>query len=213
MPETQGRAEVYGNPCYCDRMSAGAMLLLAVGVAFDATAVAAARGCALKRILPKHVLLVALFFGGFQALMPLAGYLLGSGVGPLVQAFDHWIAFLVLAAVGGKMVWEARKGADEAEATSDERLFALPVMLTLALATSIDALAVGFTLPLLGAPLVTSILMIGLVTAAMSAAGLFVGHRFGAALGRRLDLAGGAVLILLGVKIVLEHTLNFNAGF
>jgi manganese efflux pump family protein len=194
-------------------MSAGAILLLAVGLAFDATAVAAARGCALKRILPKHVVLVALFFGGFQALMPFAGYLLGSGVGPLVQAFDHWIAFLVLGAVGGKMLWEARKGDADAEPLSDDRLFALPVMLTLALATSIDALAVGFTLPLLGAPLLASLLTIGLVTAAMSAAGLFVGHHFGASLGRRLDLAGGAVLILLGVKILVEHTLHLDAGF
>jgi putative Mn2+ efflux pump MntP len=167
----------------------------------------------LKKILPKHVLLVALFFGGFQALMPFLGYLLGSGVGPLVQAFDHWIAFLVLGAVGGKMLWEAWKGDGDAAAASDDQLFALPVMLTLALATSIDALAVGFTLPLLGAPLLASMLTIGLVTAAMSAAGLFVGHRFGSSFGRRLDMAGGAVLILLGVKILVEHTLTVNAGF
>jgi putative Mn2+ efflux pump MntP len=86
-------------------------------------------------------------------------------------------------------------------------------MLTLAVATSIDALAVGFTLPLLGAPLLASMLTIGIVTAAMSAAGLFVGHRFGSSFGRRLDTAGGAVLILLGVKILVEHTLHVNAGF
>jgi putative Mn2+ efflux pump MntP len=184
------------------------MLLLAVGLALDATAVSAARGFALKKILPKHVLLVALFFGGFQALMPLAGYLLGRGVGPLVQAFDHWIAFVVLGAIGAKMLWEARKVKSEDAPVDDDCLFALPVMLTLAVATSIDAFAVGFTLPLLGAPLLASLLTIGLVTAALSAAGLFVGHRFGTAFGRRLDMVGGAVLILLGVKILVEHTLH-----
>lgn len=194
-------------------MSFGAILLIAVGLALDATAVSAARGFALKKILPKHVLLVALFFGGFQALMPFAGYLLGSGVGPVVQAFDHWIAFVVLGAIGGKMLWEARKAKDDDEPVSDARLFALPVLLTLAVATSIDAFAVGFTLPLLGAPLLLSLLTIGLVTAALSAAGLFVGHRFGTAFGRRLDMAGGAVLILLGVKILVEHTLHVSAGF
>lgn len=194
-------------------MSLGAILLIAVGLALDATAVSAARGFALKKILPKHVLLVAIFFGGFQALMPFAGYLLGSGVGPIVQAFDHWIAFVVLGAIGGKMLWEARKAKADDEPVSDSQLFAIPVMVTLAVATSIDAFAVGFTLPLLGAPLLLSLLTIGLVTAALSAAGLFVGHRFGTSFGRRLDMAGGAVLILLGVKILVEHTFHVSAGF
>ena len=187
--------------------------MLALGLAMDATAVAAARGFAVKKILPKHVFLVALLFGGFQALMPFIGYLVGSRIGPLVEAFDHWIAFVVLAAIGGKMLWEAFKSEADAEPVSDEQLFALPVMLMLAVATSIDALAVGITLPLLGAPLVASMVTIGVVTAVLSALGLFIGHRFGSALGKRLDAAGGAVLVLLGVKILVEHTLHVSIGF
>lgn len=189
-------------------MSFGAILFLAVGLAMDATAVSAARGLATPKLLPRHVLLVAVFFGGFQALMPLIGWLVGSRVGPLVQAWDHWIAFVLLAAIGGKMLWEAR-GANEAD--GDERAspaadpFGTKVMLVLAVATSIDALAVGFTLPMLSAPFLLSLATIGITTALLSALGLFAGRRFGALLGKRLDLAGGLVLVGLGTKILVEH--------
>ena len=187
-------------------MTFGAILLLSVGLAMDATAVAAARGLAAPRILPRHVLLVSGLFGGFQALMPLLGWLVGSRVGPLVQAWDHWIVFALLGAIGGKMLWEARAPAEETGAnTGGPDPFGTRLMLVLAIATSIDAFAVGITLPMLGAPLLLSLLTIGVTTALLSAAGLFAGRRFGALLGKRLDAAGGLVLIGLGTKILVEH--------
>jgi putative Mn2+ efflux pump MntP len=184
-------------------MSFSAILLLAVGLAMDATAVSAARGLATPRILPRHVVLVALFFGGFQALMPLLGWFAGARIGPLVQTWSHWIAFVLLSGIGAKMLWESR-GTEEPSEEKVEALFELPVMLVLAVATSIDALAVGFTLPMLGAPLVLSVVTIGVTTAALSALGLFAGRRFGALLGRRLDAAGGLVLIGIGAKILFD---------
>jgi manganese efflux pump family protein len=185
-------------------VSFGAILLLALGLAMDATAVAAARGLAVPSIRARHVVLVAVFFGGFQALMPVIGWLLGSRIGPAVEAWDHWIAFGLLAFLGGKMIWEARGGDRDQEDTEGDH-FALRSMLVLAIATSIDALAVGVTLPMLNAPFALSIVTIGVITALLSAAGLFAGRRFGAILGKRLDLAGGLVLIALGFKILFEH--------
>jgi putative Mn2+ efflux pump MntP len=185
-------------------MSFGAIVLLALGLAMDATAVSAARGLATPRILPKHVWLVAVFFGGFQALMPLLGWLVGSRIGPLVQAWDHWIAFVLLGAIGAKMIWEAGGTEKESEGMTRD-LFGTKVMLVLAVATSVDAFAAGVTLPMMHAPLVLSVATIGVTTAISSSLGLFAGRRFGAVLGKRLDVAGGLVLIGLGLKIVVEH--------
>jgi manganese efflux pump family protein len=185
-------------------VSFGAILLLSIGLAMDATAVSAARGIAARRVRPGHVLLVAVLFGSFQALMPLIGYLLGRQLGPFIERFDHWVAFALLAAIGAKMLHEARStiGGD----TRNRRdAFRLQVLLVLALATSIDALAAGITLPMLGAPLVLSLVTIGTTTALLSGAGLLVGRRFGASLGKRLDVVGGLVLIGLGTKILIEH--------
>lgn len=185
-------------------MSFGAILLLSLGLAMDAAAVSAARGVAARRVLPRQVALVALLFGGFQALMPLIGWLVGSQVGPIVQEFDHWIAFVLLGAIGGKMLFEALTGGGpSAEAGPD--LFRLQTLLVLAVATSVDALAVGFTLPMLGAPLLLTLVTIGVVTALSSAAGVLAGRHFGSALGKRLDVLGGLVLIGLGTKILIEH--------
>jgi putative Mn2+ efflux pump MntP len=187
-------------------MGFGAILLVSIGLAMDATAVAAARGLSASRILPQHVLLVALLFGGFQAFMPLLGWLVGSHVGPIIERFDHWVAFLLLGGIGAKMLHEAYKG-EEDQAPRSEEAFRVSVLLVLALATSIDALAVGITLPILGAPLLLSLTTIGVTTALLSGAGLLVGRRFGAQLGKRLDIAGGLVLIGLGTKILIEHLL------
>jgi putative Mn2+ efflux pump MntP len=178
------------------------LLFLSLGLAMDATAVAAARGLAAPAVRARDVARVAFLFGGFQAFMPLLGYALGSVVGPRVAAWDHWIAFVLLAGLGGKMLVEAFRGGDE---PPQGDLFAWPVLLTLAVATSIDALAVGVTLPMLGAELGPAVLTIGVVTALSSAAGVLAGRRLGAKLGSRLDAAGGAILILLGVKILVEH--------
>jgi putative Mn2+ efflux pump MntP len=186
-------------------VSFAAILLLAVGLAMDATAVAAARGLAARRVRARQVLLVALLFGGAQALMPLLGWWVGAQLGPLVAAVDHWIAFGLLAGIGGKMVWEGLRHTGAEGVASGADVFALPTLLLLALATSIDAFAVGITLPLLGAPLGLSLATIGLTTAALSAAGVVLGRRFGARLGRRLDAFGGLVLVGLGCKLLIEH--------
>lgn len=186
-------------------MKLGGILLLAFGLSMDAVAVAAARGLSVKRIGVRHVALVAGLFGGFQAIMPLFGYMLGSQVGQAIRAWDHWLIFGVLAAIGGKMLWEAFHHDAEQPPLAETEAFGSKVMLMLAVATSVDALAAGFTLPLLGAPLGVSVISIGVTTAVLSAAGLFAGHRFGAALGSRLDVVGGLVLIGIGIKTLIEH--------
>ena len=185
-------------------MKFSAILALAVGLAMDATAVAAARGLAVSRIRARHVVLVAGLFGGFQALMPLVGWTVGRRLGPLVEAWDHWIAFVLLGGIGARMLWEAWAATPDA-ARAEAELFGVRVMLVLAVATSIDALAVGVTLPMLDAPLALSLVTIGVTTAVLSGLGLYAGRRFGALLGRRLDVLGGVVLIGLGVKILVEH--------
>jgi putative Mn2+ efflux pump MntP len=185
----------------------GAILVLAVGLAMDATAVAAARGMAARSLQFRHVLVISLLFGGFQALMPLIGWLVGARLGPTIQAWDHWVAFALLSAIGGKMLWEARAKHDTAAAPAlrVDELFRIRILLVLAIATSIDALAVGVTLPMLKAPFATSLVTIGVTTTVLSALGVLVGRRFGAALGQRLDAFGGVVLIGLGLKILIEH--------
>ena len=185
-------------------MSFGAIILLSLGLAMDATAVSAARGVAARRVLPEEVLRVALLFGGFQALMPLLGWLVGNQLGPSLHEFDHWIAFALLGGIGGKMLYEAStSGERQAEAGPD--LFRMEILLVLAVATSVDALAVGVTLPMLGAPFLLTLATIGIVTALSSAAGLLAGRHFGAVFGKRLDALGGLVLIGLGSKILIEH--------
>jgi putative Mn2+ efflux pump MntP len=187
------------------------IFLLAVGLSMDAMAVAAARGLMVPRINARHVLLVAGFFGGFQALMPLLGWALaafiGHRMGEVITRIDHWVAFVLLGTLGAKMLWEARADDGDDDITDPVRPdpFALPVMFTLAVATSIDALAAGVTLPALGADLSVALCTIGLTTALCSALGLFIGRRFGALLGKRLDVVGGVVLIALGVKVLVEH--------
>jgi putative Mn2+ efflux pump MntP len=185
-------------------MKLGGILLLAFGLSMDATAVAAARGLSVKRVELRHVAKVAVFFGGFQALMPLLGWFLGSRVGGWFAAWDHWLIFVLLGGIGGKMLWEAFHHEQQAP-LSEREAFGLKVMLLLAIATSVDAFAAGVALPLLKAPLGISLLAIGLTTATLSGIGLLVGHRFGAALGSRLDALGGLVLIGLGTKTLIEH--------
>lgn len=169
----------------------------------DATAVAAARGCAAPLIRARHLVRIGLLFGGFQALMPFFGWMVGSSLGPLVAAWDHWIVFALLTAIGSKMLLDARSTPDAP--LPPEGLFRVRVLVLLALATSIDAFAAGITLPMLGAPLLLSLVTIGVTTALLSAGGVLLGRWFGRALGRRLDAVGGVVLVLFGVKILVEH--------
>lgn len=187
-------------------MSFTSIFVLAVGLAMDATAVAAARGLATPVLRWRHAFTVALFFGGFQAGMPVLGWLLGARLGPVIEAWDHWVAFVLLVGLGLKMLREARQAT--VEPTGEllrDHLYAMRPMLILAVATSIDALAVGVTLPMLDAPFVLSIVTIGVTTAVASALGLVAGRRFGALVGRRLDAFGGVVLIALGSHILHQH--------
>jgi putative Mn2+ efflux pump MntP len=191
-----------------------AILALALGLAMDAMAAAAACGVATPILRPRHFATVAVYFGGFQGLMPLLGWLLAAWIGPAIEAWDHWIAFVLLGGIGAKMIHAAWAGGDEAheareapQAREAREANALRprMMLGLAIATSIDAFAAGITLPLFEAPIAISLATIAITTAALSALGLGIGRRLGDRLGRGLDVLGGAVLIGLGVKILVEH--------
>ncbi|MGV3620253.1 MAG: manganese efflux pump MntP family protein [Archangium sp.] len=179
------------------------LIMLSLGLAMDATAAASARGMAAKRVLARDVVLVAVLFGGFQALMPLIGWFVGERFGSVVAAWDHWIAFVLLGGLGAKMLWEARK--DDDDEVADVNPFQWRLLLVLAFATSIDALAAGLTLPLLELHVLISVTVIGVVTAALSALGVWLGRRFGAHLGKKLDVAGGLLLIAVGSKVLVEH--------
>ena len=183
-----------------------AIVLLAIGLAADAVAVSAARGAAARTVTSRQVLAVALFFGGFQAGMPLIGYLLGDAVGAYVQAWDHWIAFAVLGFFGARMIYVAlRARGDGPSGEAANAGFGLRVMLVLAVATSLDAFAVGVTLPFAAFPLAVTITAIGVVTALASGVALIVGTRVGAALGVKAEILGGLVLVGLGIQILASH--------
>jgi putative Mn2+ efflux pump MntP len=186
-------------------MGIGGILALAGALAMDATAVAMERGIAAERVRAGHVLLVGLLFGGFQAAMPIIGWLLGTRIGPAVEAWDHWIAFAILGALGGKSIWDALRGKKAQQGAVKGDVFGLRVLLVLAVATSIDALAAGVTLPMMGAPPAPTFVAIGVVTAVLSGAGVVVGKRLGPLFGERIHLVGGLVLVGLGVKILVEH--------
>lgn len=187
-------------------MQITSIVALAVGLAMDAMAAAATRGLTVTRLRWRHVLLVGGLFGGFQALMPLIGYWIGDAIGPAFEAWDHWIAFALLGGIGAKMIHGAWRG-DEAETVIGNGVdpFSLRILVPLALATSIDALAAGVTLPMLNAPFVLSLATIGIVTSGLSVAGLFLGRRFGVLIGSRLDGFGGVVLLGLAGKTLIEH--------
>lgn len=184
------------------------LLLVAAGLAMDAFAVAICKGMNMKRIDYRKSFFIALFFGGFQALMPLIGWLLGTQFQKYINSFDHWIAFILLGFIGGKMLWDAISGCgdeDDGENAGSGRAFFAELTL-LAVATSIDALAVGVTLALLpGTSIWLSICTIGLVTFILAFLGVAIGNRFGARFRRVSQAAGGVILILIGLKILLEH--------
>lgn len=178
------------------------LLLLAVGLSMDAFAVSVCKGLALKKVSLRHMCIVGAWFGGFQALMPSLGYLLGSRFEQYITAIDHWIAFVLLVLIGANMIREAlsKEEAEEANAS-----LAFKTMLLMAVATSIDALAVGITFAFLSVHIVPAALTIGATTFLLSAAGVKVGSVFGLRYKKRAEIAGGVILCLLGVKILLEH--------
>ena len=180
--------------------------LTGIGLSMDAFAVAICKGLGMRKVNYKQMLLIALFFGGFQALMPLLGWLLGRQFEQYITSVDHWIAFALLVLIGANMLREARKGDDT---TDGETVYDAPLplgqLLLMAIATSIDALAVGISFAFLGVNIWLAIAIIGTTTFLISAAGVFIGNRFGNRYEKRATIAGGIILILLGVKILLEH--------
>ncbi|MCU6735470.1 manganese efflux pump MntP family protein [Diplocloster agilis] len=176
------------------------LFILAVGLSMDAFAVSVCKGLSVRKVQVKHALLVGLYFGGFQALMPLIGYLLGRQFQVLITNVDHWIAFVLLSVIGINMIRESRSCPEELNDS-----FGFRVMLILALATSIDALAVGVTFAFLKVAILPAISFIGVVTFVFSICGLLIGNLFGAKLKSKAEIFGGIVLILIGLKILLEH--------
>ena len=176
------------------------LFILAVGLSMDAFAVSVCKGLSVKKLRPKHMLIAGLYFGGFQALMPLIGYFLGVQFQSLIQDFDHWIAFVLLSLIGANMIKESRESADELNDS-----FGVKAMLPLAVSTSIDALAIGVTFAIQEVNIWVAIAVIGSITFVLSAIGLKVGNVFGAKYKSKAELFGGAVLILMGIKILLEH--------
>jgi manganese efflux pump family protein len=180
------------------------ILLIAVGLAMDAFAVSIAGGAAYKQLKIRHSLQMAGFFGGFQAIMPIIGALAGRSFKNYITGYDHWIAFLLLTAIGGKMVYESFKIKEAQKNYSPSDIF---VLLALSVATSIDALAVGITLTLISADIVLAATLIGVVTFILSLFGVWLGKKFGHLFENKIETLGGLILIGLGLKILLQHTL------
>lgn len=178
------------------------LFLLAVGLSMDAFAVAVCKGLALKKITVRHAAIVGLWFGGFQALMPLIGYFLGAQFRDAITAYAHFIAFALLTLIGANMIREALF---EKEDKETDGALSVRSMLPLAVATSIDALAVGITFAFLDVNIWTSILLIGCTTFVLSMLGVKAGSLFGAKYEKKAEILGGVILILLGVKTLLEH--------
>ena len=181
------------------------LLIIAVGLSMDAFAVAICKGLSVRKATVKQALIVGAYFGGFQALMPAIGYVLGSQFSELIVAIDHWIAFVLLGLIGGNMIREALSGEEECPCAQHDESFAFRTMLPLAVATSIDALAMGVTFAFLQVNIIAAVLFIGVITFTLSAVGLKVGRVFGAKFKSKAELLGGVVLVLMGTKILLEH--------
>lgn len=187
-------------------MGIGELLLLAVGLSMDAFAVSICKGLCVKKATAKEGAICGIWFGGFQALMPLIGYFLGSMFASAIQSVDHWIAFGLLVIIGASMLKEAFEKQEEVVCDVNGADFAFKTMLVMAIATSIDALAVGISLAMAGnVNIYLAIGLIGVITFAMSAAGVKIGNLFGSRFEKKAQFAGGLILVLLGVKILLEH--------
>ncbi len=180
------------------------IIVIAVGLAMDAFAVSIVSGSAYKQLKIKHALRIAIFFGGFQAIMPLIGSLAGLSIKTYVVHYDHWVVFGLLSAVGGKMIYESFK------IRSTKKIFDtsnISILLVLSVATSIDALAIGITLSFLRVSLAKVVIIIGLVTFVLSYLGVFIGKKFGHFFENKIEAIGGLILIGLGTKILFEHLL------
>ncbi len=183
-------------------MSLPTIFFIAIGLAMDAFAVSVTSGLTMKNLRIRYALRIALFFGIFQALMPVLGYLAGLSIRDFIADFDHWIAFGLLAYVGGKMIYEALTlDGDEREMDPDD----MATLFVLAVATSIDALAVGFSISLLGVNVFVPAAIIGIVTFGLSFAGVYLGERVGHIFEEKVEILGGIILIAIGTRILIEH--------
>ncbi len=180
------------------------LFIIAVGLSADAFAVAVCKGLAMPRIRWGQALVIAFAFGAFQAGMPVIGWLVGDQFARFITPIDHWIAFVLLAAIGAKMIWDAFHE-EPAESTKIQSALDLKELLALAVATSIDALAVGISFAFLGVNIAVAAAIIGVTTFCLSFVGVIIGHRFGARFEKAAAITGGVVLILIGLKILLEH--------
>ncbi len=187
-------------------MGLGELLLLAVGVSMDAFAASVCKGLAMKKATWKAELTCGLWFGGFQALMPLIGFFLGALFADAIQSIDHWVAFILLAIIGGNMLKEALEKEECSCCENTDADLSFKTMFVMAVATSIDALAVGISLAMAGdVNIFAAVALIGLCTCCFSAAGVKIGNLFGSRFEKKAQLAGGVILVLLGAKILLEH--------
>ena len=181
------------------------LFLIGVGLSMDAFAVSICKGLAMEKVNKKQAFIIGLYFGGFQALMPLIGWFLGIRFQKYITSIDHWIAFVLLALIGGKMIVEAIRDPDVEEIGKKDPPLDHKEMFLLAVATSIDALAVGITFAFLDTPIVEAIVIIGLTTFFLSIIGVVVGNFFGTRYKKKAEIIGGIILVLIGVKILLEH--------
>lgn len=183
-------------------MEPATIFLIAIGLSMDAFAVSIASGFAMDRLRMGSILRIALFFGGFQALMPVIGYFIGMSIRDYIMGFDHWIAFGLLSFVGVRMIHESLSSKQDRERMDTE---SLPTLLLLAVATSIDALAVGLSLSLLKIAIFSSAAIIGITTFVISSLGVVIGRQSGRMLGNKVEILGGMILIGIGIKILWEH--------
>lgn len=182
------------------------IVLIGIGLSMDAFAVAVCKGLAMRRIHVRQALVIGLYFGVFQALMPVLGWLLGINFRRYIESVDHWIAFGLLAFIGGKMILEAIREKETAVAPEEyDQPLDHKELLLLAIATSIDALAVGISFAALGTPIFPSVLVIGCLTFGISVGGVVIGNVFGSRFDRYAQIAGGIILILIGIKVLVEH--------
>lgn len=183
------------------------LFMIAVGLSMDAFAVSVCKGLGMRKVNYLHALVIALFFGAFQGLMPVLGWLLGTQFESYITSIDHWIAFGLLGFIGGKMIWDAfheGEGGGESCDAGEPRL-SIRELLVLAIATSIDALAIGITLAFLNVDIAAAAVLIAITTFALAFIGVVIGNRFGSKYQKRASIFGGVVLIAIGVKILLEH--------
>lgn len=181
------------------------LLLMGIGLAMDAFAVSVCKGLAMRKVNKKQAVVIGLFFGGFQALMPLLGWALGTRFEKYIVSVDHWIAFALLAVIGGKMIAESFKKEEAVEIKEMDAPLDIKELVVMAVATSIDALAVGITFAFLQYPIIEAISIIGIVTFFISIAGVYIGNFFGDKYKSKAELAGGLILVLIGLKILFSH--------